>query len=71
MKNAFYFILKALFVLKVQFLHFCPDFFGRVGKRLAKKAKFNSKIYDVIDWETNNHNTNIAPISQEVKAVRR
>ena len=33
MKNAFYIILKVLFVLKI--FNFCPDFFGHAGKRLV------------------------------------
>ena len=46
-KNAFYFILKALFILKIimlRYLNFCPDFFGHVGKRLDKKVKVNFKV---------------------------
>ena len=39
MDNAFYFILKALFVLKI--LKFCSDFFDHVGKWLDNKAKVN------------------------------
>ena len=39
--NAFYFILKALCILR--YLYFCPDFFGNVGKRLDKKANINFK----------------------------
>ena len=58
MKNAFYFTLKALFALKI--LDFCSDFFGHVGKRLDEKAKVNFKIYDVINYETNNCNAHIA-----------
>ena len=27
---------------------------------LDKKAKVNSQIYDVTNWETNNHNVHIA-----------
>ena len=50
MKNAFHFILRALFVVKI--FNFCPDFLGHVGKRLDRKGKVNLKIYDVIDWET-------------------
>ena len=41
-------------------LNFCRDFFGHVGKRLDKKAKVIFKIYNVINWETNNYNTHIA-----------
>ena len=64
-------------------LNFCRDIFGRVAKQLDKKAKFNFKIYDVINWETNNWNTLYTylkfkiyrlqyahyPISQEVKEI--
>ena len=55
MKYAFYFRLKALFVLII--FKFLSDFFNHVGKRLDKKVKVNVKIYDVINWTTNNHNT--------------
>ena len=41
-------------------LKFCSDFFGHVGKWPDKKYKVNFKIYDVIQWETNNYNTFIA-----------
>ena len=58
MKNAFYFILKALFILR--YLSFCPGFCGQVGKWLDRKAKVNSKIYDVTTWETNFYNVHIA-----------
>ena len=50
MKNAFYFILKVLFVLKIFKFKF----------KISKKAKFNFIIYDVINWKTNNCNTLIA-----------
>ena len=42
MKNAFYFMLKALFVLEI--LAFLSWLFGYAGKRLDKKAKVNSKF---------------------------
>ena len=59
MKNAFYFMLKALFVLKI--FTFLAWLFGHVGKRLDKKAKVNFKIYDVINRDANNYNnTDIA-----------
>ena len=64
-KNAFYFILKALFVLKL--FNFLLWRFGHVGKRLDQKGKINFKIYDMITWLTNNCNTHI---DQEVKAIR-
>ena len=44
-------------------MFFCPDFFGHGEKRLDKKAKVYSKIYDVTNWETNSYNTHIAHIS--------
>ena len=59
MKNAFYSMLKAVFVLKLTF--------GHIGKRPDNKAKFNLKIYDVTDWIK--HAIQIFPISQEVKAI--
>ena len=45
MKNAFYFIIKALFVLKIFKILF--NFCGHIGKRLDKEAKDIFKIYDV------------------------
>ena len=44
-KNAFYLIVKTLFVFK--YLNLCSDFFGYVEKRLDEKAKVSSNIYDV------------------------
>ena len=44
-KNAFYLIVKALFVFK--YLNLCSDFFRHVEKRLDEKAKVSSNIYDV------------------------
>ena len=38
----------------LRYLNFCPDFFGQVGKRLEKKAKFHFKIHNVRDWIKNN-----------------
>ena len=53
-KNDFYFILKALFVLKVfKYLYWL---FGHV----YEKDKVNFEIYDVTAWLTNNYNTHIA-----------
>ena len=48
MKNAFYFILKALFVLKI--LTFLSLPFAHVEKQLGLKDKVNFKIYDVTTW---------------------
>ena len=50
MKNAFYFMLKALFVLEI---FTCLSW-------LNKKVMLDFKIYDVADWTTNNYNTNIS-----------
>ena len=58
MKNAFYFMSKAVFVLDI-FVPFLSWHFGFIEKRLDKKAIINSKIYDITDWETNNYNTYI------------
>ena len=58
MKNAFYFTLKGLFVLKI--FKFLSSFFGHVEKQLNKRGKINFKIYDVTAWLTNNRNTHIA-----------
>ena len=55
-KNAFYFILKTLSVLKF----FVLNFFGPVEKRFDKKAKINFKIFDVSTCETKNYYTHIA-----------
>ena len=58
MKNVFYFMLKALFVLEIfTYLHWL---FGYAEKRLDKKFKVNSKIYDATSRKTNNFNTHIA-----------
>ena len=57
-KNAFYFMLKALFVLEI--FPFLSWLFGYVEKGLNKGAKDNFKLDDVIDWTTNNCNTYIA-----------
>ena len=48
MKNT-YFLLKALFVLKI--FKFCPVFF---------LALWENNIYDVTNWETNKYNTHIS-----------
>ena len=56
--NAFYFILKALFILKI--FEFLSWHFGHVEKWLDKKDKINFEIYDVTAWLTKNYNTHIA-----------
>ena len=52
-KNAFYFMFKALFV--PEYLNFCSDLYGPLGKRLdKKKGSVDLKFYDVTTWETIN-----------------
>ena len=51
MKNAFYFILNAVFVLKIS--RFLCWLFGHVEKMAIYKDKINFKIYDVTAWLTN------------------
>ena len=58
MKNAFYSISKALFVLKIY--KFLSGIFGHVEKRFDWKDKVNFNFYDVKAWLTNNFNTHIA-----------
>ena len=58
MNNAFYFILKALFVLKI--FKFFQDFLVLQEKRLDQKDKVNFRIHDVSTWFTKNCNTHIA-----------
>ena len=61
MKNAFYFILKALFVLKI--FQSISWRFGHVEK-VELKDKVNFKMYDITSLLTNNCK------SHEVKATR-
>ena len=50
MKNSFYFMSKALFVLEI--FTFLSWFFSFEEKRLDKKISVNFKIYDVTDLTT-------------------
>ena len=52
LKNAFYFIVKVLFVLKI--FQFCPGFLGHVGKQLDKMVIL--KINDVTNCLKKFHN---------------
>ena len=58
MKNVFYFMLKAPFVLEI--FTFFSWVFGCLEKNLDKKFKVNSEIYDVTDRTKNNSNMHIA-----------
>ena len=59
MNNAFYFIFKAFFVLKI-YLSFCHDFLVMLKKRLDWRDQVNFKIHDVTTLLANNYNTHIA-----------
>ena len=58
MKNAFYFMLKSLFVLKI--FKFLSWLFGQLTKRLDKKDMIEFRFNDVTAWLTNNFNKYIA-----------
>ena len=58
MKKAFYFILQALFVLRI--FKFFSRLIGHVEKKHDQKYKVNFKIYGVRTWLTNNCNIHIA-----------
>ena len=57
MNNAFYLILKGLFVLKI--FKFLSWLFGHVEKQPDLKGKVNFKIYDITTWSPNNSDTHI------------
>ena len=63
MKNAFYFMLKALFVIEI--FKFLSWVFGYVEKQLDKKVKAYSKIYNVTDWSRH-----IAQYLNKVKTIK-
>ena len=58
MKNAFYFTVKDIFVLKR--FKFLSWIFGHVEKRFDQKDKANFEIHDVTTWLPNNCNIHIA-----------
>ena len=55
-KNSYKNVLKRY----KRYFNFCPDLFGRVGKRVLKRTEVNFKIYDVIYRGTNNYKTHIS-----------
>ena len=65
MKNAFYFNLKALTVVKIT--KFLSWLFDHLEKRLDLRDKVNFKMYDIKIWETNNYNAHVA---QYLKKLR-
>ena len=58
MKNAFCFIWKVVFVLKI--FKFCPNIFGHVVKWLDKKNKLISKFMTSSTRKLNNYSAHIA-----------
>ena len=56
-KKAFYFTLRALFVLKI--FKFLSWIFGHIEKRIDKTDKVNFKTGDIPNWLTNNCKTHI------------
>ena len=60
MKNAFYFMLRALFLLLRYFSYIFALTFWLGRKPLNEKAKVDFKIYDVTERTTNNCITCIA-----------
>ena len=58
MENYFYFIFKALFILKI--FKFLSRLFGHAEKQLDWKDKIHFKVSDDTTWEKNNCNTYIA-----------
>ena len=65
MKNAFYLMLKAIFVLDI--FKFLFWYFGYVEEWLDKKVKVNLKNYDVIDWIINNYKISRSTANQAIK----
>ena len=57
-KNAFYVILKALFVIKI--FKFLSRLFGNIGKTAWLERFENFEIHEVTTWLTKNSNTDIA-----------
>ena len=57
MKNDFYFMLKAPFVLEI--FTFLSRRLGYVEKRLVKKAMVNFKTYNVKDWTAGRYSRHI------------
>ena len=51
-KNGFYFIIKALFILKV--FKFLSLIFGHVEEQFDKETKFNFELHGVTDWKKYN-----------------
>ena len=74
MKNGFYLLLKALFVLYILDIYILDIYIFVLALWLCRKRawweSFDSIIDDVTDWTENKYNTSGSPIYQEVKATR-
>ena len=57
MKNAFYFMLKTLFVLEI--FTFLSRLVSYTEKQIDKKVMVTFKIYDIADYKTNNYSTHM------------
>ena len=57
-EKCFYFISKALFILKI--FKFLPWLWWKMKKQLDWKENFHFEVHDVTIWLTNNYNANIA-----------
>ena len=57
MKNAFYFMLKTLFVLEI--FTFLSRLVSYTEKQIDKKVMVTFKIYDIADCKTNNYSTHM------------
>ena len=53
-KNAFYFILKALFAVKI--FRFLSGLFGHAGKATRLESNVNLEVHDFTPWFRNNFN---------------
>ena len=62
MKNAFSFILKALFILKI--FKLLSRLFYNAEKQVGQKDQVNFNIYEVATWEKNHYNTLLSNISR-------
>ena len=65
MKNAFYFTIKSVFVLKI--FTFLSWLFDYVEKRLDEGIRVNFKFYYVTTWETSNGDTYCAQYHSKKK----
>ena len=58
MKNAFYFTLTVVLVVKI--FKFLCWLFGHLEKRLGEKHMVNFQMYDITAWKIDNYNAHIA-----------